>query len=301
MDSRIILTQADFSANNIGRYVELSDLTKKVLAKQTQYEEQSAEAAALNTFLDHLTNDGFIGGKTPLIKTMVIPALAASHAELLFNIADLDGGGYPKNVMNDTEQTEQTHVLVPFEYSGRIIGFTVKATTSSELARGRVPHNLSISNSVVYPSLSLVAFVLSSGASSADRKLYNITNSNGNGYTITSKTAKLYNYNEGTYLATTTNAAPIGFLGASLNKTGGTWEVLRGDNAVYTYTSEGTPSSMTANNVNQFMSCGFNSNYDNDKASFAAIITADYINPQKMSSLKNYLDALMLALHVVEN
>lgn len=103
MESRIILSQADFSANNIGRYVELLDLTKKVLAKQTQYNTDSEEGIALNTFLQNLTDDGFLGGDNPLLHQLIIPGLASNHDELLYDIAHTDTDGYPVNAMAQTE------------------------------------------------------------------------------------------------------------------------------------------------------------------------------------------------------
>lgn len=105
MKNRIILNQADFSANNIGKVYEVGDFTKKVLAKQTQYTVEDAEAAALDTFLNQLTADGYIGGDSPLLDTLLIPGLAASHDELLYDIAHLDEYGYPTNVMSDAEAT----------------------------------------------------------------------------------------------------------------------------------------------------------------------------------------------------
>lgn len=104
MKARIILSAADFSQNNIGRIVELSDFTKKVLKKQTQYNEDSNEAQALDTFLNTLADNGFIGGDSPLLKTLVIPGLAANHGQLMYNIASLDKDGYPVNIMPSAEQ-----------------------------------------------------------------------------------------------------------------------------------------------------------------------------------------------------
>jgi len=129
MDSRIILTQADFSANNIGRYVELSDLTKKVLAKQTQYDVDSEEAIALNTFLNTLTEEGLIGGADPLLKYLVIPALASNHDELLYNIAELDENGYPVNKMSDAEKNATDKVFLTYG-EDKVEGMTFNNTTA---------------------------------------------------------------------------------------------------------------------------------------------------------------------------
>ena len=128
MENRIILTKADFSQNNIGRYIELSQLTKNVLSKQTQYNEDSAEAIALNDFLDELTNNGYIGGTNPILKTLIIPALANSHDEFLYNIALLDSDGYPTDEMSSEEKVAEIKAFYP-TYSGtKIVGLVRKYT-----------------------------------------------------------------------------------------------------------------------------------------------------------------------------
>lgn len=108
MNGRIILSQADFSANNIGQYVELSDLTKKVLAKQTLYDEASQQAGALNTFLSGLTLNGFIGGESPILNYLILPVLAANDDQLLYSIAELDEDGYPTDKRSDAEKSAVT-------------------------------------------------------------------------------------------------------------------------------------------------------------------------------------------------
>lgn len=143
MKARIILSNADFSANNIGKYVALSDFTKKVLSKQTQYSEESDEADALNIFLNHLTEDGFIGGETPLLRTLIIPGLASGHSELLYDLAQLDGNGYPTNVMSqgESEATEANRVYRPvLDAQNRVVALqrysvsSMDATTAKEQA-----------------------------------------------------------------------------------------------------------------------------------------------------------------------
>lgn len=108
MDSRIILTQADFSANNIGRYVAFSDFTRKVLTAQTQYNTEDEEAIALNIFLTQLENGGYINCDNPKLRTLIIPALASEHSELLVDIAreSSESGNFRGfvNAMNATEQ-----------------------------------------------------------------------------------------------------------------------------------------------------------------------------------------------------
>lgn len=136
MESRIILSQADFSANNIGRYVELLDLTKKVLTKQTQYDEDSEEAIALNTFLQNLTNDGFLGGDNPLLDMLIIPGLASSHGEMLYDIAQKDESGYPLNLMPEPEQIAEENLRCyrPIVNGGKIVAVQRYSDTSMDSA-----------------------------------------------------------------------------------------------------------------------------------------------------------------------
>ena len=125
MSAIITLKQADFSANNIGRVAIMGELTKKVLAKQTQYSEDGAEAAALDTFLAALTSNGFIGGDNPKLSVLMIPALAGKnpgesdvHDQLFFNICKLDANGAPTNWMPAYEATTPIyHGYKPGDYN----------------------------------------------------------------------------------------------------------------------------------------------------------------------------------------
>lgn len=167
MKARIILSSADFSANNIGRIVELADLTKKVLARQTQYGEDSDEAQALNTFLNTLVDNGFLGGDSPLLKTLVIPGLGANHGQLMYNIASLDQDGYPVNIMPPAEQeaVENKRVYRPIlDSSNRIVAmlaYTDDGMESSDVnSQSRFnPHiwDSAVNNQPV-PSYSFVYF-----------------------------------------------------------------------------------------------------------------------------------------------
>ena len=157
MDSRIILTQADFSANNIGRYVELSDLTKKVLARQTQYDESSDEADALNTFLAGLTSGGFIGGDNPLLSTLIIPALASEHDELLYDIARLDGNGYPTDVMNPNEKTATNKAFEVDTDNERVVGLKRTTTSPDSNAQAEIVSSI-FTEAGAYPSFSLLTY-----------------------------------------------------------------------------------------------------------------------------------------------
>ena len=163
MENRIILTKADFSQNNIGRYVELSQLTKKVLSKQTQYNESSDEAIALHEFLDELTNNGYIGGTNPILKTLIIPALASSHDEFLYNIALLDSYGYPTDEMSSEEKVAEIKALYP-TYSGtKIIGLVKKYTEDMTTIVAQITkqatiatHLESLSDGNTYPDYSVI-------------------------------------------------------------------------------------------------------------------------------------------------
>lgn len=136
MKAKIILSGADFSANNIGQLIDFNPLTSKVLTKQTQYTEDSAEATALNVFLTNLINDGYLGGDNPLIKSLIIPALAASHDELLFDIAHLDGNGYPTNAMSSDEINATYPCYRTYSSNNRIIG--LESISSLNLTTGQI-------------------------------------------------------------------------------------------------------------------------------------------------------------------
>lgn len=163
MKNRIILTKADFSQNNIGRYVELSQLTKNVLSKQTQYNEYSAEAIALNEFLDELTNNGYIGGTNPILKTLIIPALASSHDEFLYNIALLDSDGYPTDEMSSEEKAAEVKALYPTYSDTKIVGLVRKYTEDmtsivTQLTKQATiaTHLESLSTGNTYPDYSVI-------------------------------------------------------------------------------------------------------------------------------------------------
>lgn len=164
MKARIILSQADFSANNIGKYTELSDYTKKVLAKQTQYTESSEEGVALNDFITALKNDGFLGGDNPILKTLVIPALANSHDELLYDIARTDVDGYPINIMPDAEKNAEVKALLPYYSESRVIGFIRDCTqgridpTASE-NQSTIETGIFSTTGVAYPPFCVIAYM----------------------------------------------------------------------------------------------------------------------------------------------
>lgn len=162
MDNRIILSKADFSSNNIGRIVDLDELTKKVLAKQTQYAEGSDESLYLNEFITESKNNGFLG-KNGIIKHLFIPALANSYDELLYDIANIDGEGYPTNMMPTSELNAETKAITPCYKNTKIIGFsqyTVRNGISSEDFKSQRTIALDglLDKGVPYPSLSIALY-----------------------------------------------------------------------------------------------------------------------------------------------
>lgn len=132
MKGRIILKNADFSANNIGRYLALSELTKSVLAKQTQYNASSAEATILDAFLNSLTQKGFIGGDDPILSLLFLPCLASSHNEMMYNIAKVRNG-YPINEMAQIEMdaSEDQQAYKPVYDGSKIIGMKAYQTSAT--------------------------------------------------------------------------------------------------------------------------------------------------------------------------
>jgi hypothetical protein len=162
MESRIILSTADFSANNIGRYVILSDLTKKVLAKQTQYDEQSDEAFALDAFLKNLTDNGFIGGENPILKRLLIPCLASEYSELLYDIASLDGNGYPTNITPLAEQEATDKVFIPVLSGTKVIGLTTfrEPGDTRTLAQCTLDSKMNLEPSAKLTSVSAFSYLL---------------------------------------------------------------------------------------------------------------------------------------------
>lgn len=130
MENRIILSRADFSANNIGRIIELTDLTKKVLSKQTQYKIGSDESIALDVFLMALKENGYIGGDHAKLSVLMIPALASGHDDLFYNICALDDEGYPTNWMPSAEDPDSPIYQVYTE-NGHNVGTYANATVGN--------------------------------------------------------------------------------------------------------------------------------------------------------------------------
>ena len=215
MKARIILNQADFSANNIGKYTELSDYTKKVLAKQTQYTEDSNEANSLNTFLNELISRGFLGGSEPILNYLVIPALAGNAEQLLFNIAELDVDGYPVDKRNDSEKSAVYKVHTPLYSGDKIVGLQVAPTselTSTQFLQQQPQQiNRLLEKSSAYPSMSLCLVCPSISARDADMLVQF-----GAGYTLNlfNNYYGLYSLNTNVrYLKRTISDLQAGFIG----------------------------------------------------------------------------------------
>lgn len=290
MKGRIILSQADFSANNIGRYVELSDLTKKVLAKQTQYGEDSTEAAALNTFLNALTTEGFIGGESPLLKCLIIPGLANSHDELLYNIAKLDNDGYPTDVMAASEKSAEKHVYLPYVVDSKNVGVTrfANASYTESDANNQSKFNVDMFEyNTAYPSFSMCLFckkannvLLKTYTSSSQIKLQ------GN-YVC-------FDYGNREMVKAEFSGNGNGFFGINFEENVGWSGVVAGGTIGETSFDAGFTPSAGSSNYNVF-SLG---RFAYGSYNFGLLTLGNFIPTEKMNSLKGYVDTLMTALHV---
>lgn len=303
MNGRIILSQADFSANNIGLYVELSALTKKVLSKQTQYGEDSVEAAALNTFLNNLTTDGFIGGENPLLKTLIIPALANNRLQTLYNIANLDASGYPIDEMNATEAAETTTpgFIVHTDSSDRVIGVkrngSFNPSTETLKDRIRIDSHLFPTIGVVYPEYSIIFY----GCGGLSTQYPNSITANAalNYTTLLSTSVAYLKYESNAYVQNSISNANNGrgYYGVSYVQNT-TFEGIVGDGTLGAAEVTGDLSVLkTQNNSNMF---GIGDYFiDGDRNfRFAAIAFGDKLTAAQHTTLKGYFDTLMTALHV---
>lgn len=297
MEARIILSNADFSANNIGKFTTLSELTKKVLAKQTQYSEDSDEAQALNTFLAALTTGGFIGGESPLLKALFIPALASQHSEFFYNIASLDENGYPVNAMPAAERTAVTKVYSAItDSSSRIVGVKdvrgslsvddFNAQTLFDNGYGLTDDNL------VIPNVSIALYNLYDKSQIS----YNdpmVALFSGVAYITSAQmgaTRQAVNYG---YDMTGTR---LGFLGLTLDNENHLFNAAA-DNAILT-PREGTPSSITTtSNTKAVARIGYTPIAESRHANVSFVAWGTDIFSEEMASLKSLVDTLMTALH----
>lgn len=312
MDSRIILKRADFSQNNIGRYVELNALTKNILAKQTQYDESSSEATALNDFVEYLIDNNYIGGDSPKFKVLIIPALAKTHDELLFNIADTDSNGYPVNVMSQTEisATDKIFTLVK-DANNRVVGL------STQVPAG-------INSNTDYEAAGAAISFTDSGAvasqSTPGRSLFVYsTKSLSVSYTdlIVSYASicSFYSSYIGLNYQTRTFGYVLdsvqGFIGVSYNNSINTLEATVDEDITLTMLETGVipclPDSEPSQSYNKKLPTNFTPklslapyvNAGSRHAAWSIMGVSDYISPSDMEDLMDKVGTLMSALHVV--
>lgn len=302
MNSRIILTKADFSANNIGRYVELETLTKKVLAKQTQYSVDSEEAIALNTFLTQITTEGFIGGDNPLLKTLFIPALANTHDELLYNIANIDENGYPVNSMSVEEISASQKAFALYESGGHKIALSRYAKEGDSKidfgdARICVNTNWLSEDNAQYPSSTFIFYRLEGGVQS-DNFIYGKATLH---FDIRATGVKLqYGLSETKISTSVTQTIPgkpyIGFNAISYDKNIGFTGLC--DNATFGSTELGdlTTHMDYATNYNLMCFGDYRYGYTTVLPFFAI---GGAMTSEQMAALKGYIITLLAALHVI--
>lgn len=301
MESRIILTQADFSANNIGRYVELLDLTKKVLAKQTQYDEDSEEAIALNTFLQNLTNDGFLGGDNPLLDMLIIPGLASSHGEMLYDIAQKDESGYPLNLMPEPEQTAEENLRCyrPIVNGGKIVAVQRYSNTSMDpavvntqsrfsnaawLKAGNVHNQPLKSYSVILCPNKPTSVTLLKNASAT----VNFTNTYFSMVNLTTGSRVLY----------TTSDNPVQtFALVCYNKDEKRFEGIIDDDS-FTGETDTNPYLNWINNTT-FNQLEIGQFKYTEKAELSLVALGSFIPDNKRSALKGYINTFLTAIHVI--
>lgn len=309
MDSRIILTQADFSANNIGRYVEMLDLTKKVLAKQTQYDIDSSEAIALNAFLANLVNDGFIGGSNPLLTFLAIPALASGHDELFYDIAFTDSNGYPTQSMAQDElSTAEANRYINADINNdKIVGAISSYNTNTGGSR-LITMNASPYEGTTFPSMSMVCYRRTNTTNPSTGYYISTQNDAANNkpssFGFNKNYACLGSGNPGAQSGgryqVTINDFTSGFIGISYDSVNNNITGLA-DNATFGETTTiGTPSLLVSDNSRKltFAATAYSAS-QNAQASFLAF--GKFIDSTNMAKLKNYVDTLMVALHVKSN
>lgn len=298
MEPRIILTQADFSANNIGRYIVLSDLTKKVLAKQTQYDEDSAEAIALNTFLTSLTSGGFIGGDNPLLKALFIPALASQHSELFYNIAKLDGNGYPTNEMPSAEAsaTDKVYSLLKDD-SNRVVGIhAVRGSLSAEAFKAQTTFNNEFgltSEALTLPNVSVIEYELNDRTSiSAEDK--DISLFDGMMH-IGPRALKVFK--SGNRIGYTATGSGLGFIGFTLNNS--TYQFnASADNLILTSDGTLTGEVVANDETKDDAYIGVSASIEKRQTKFSLVAWGEDIFDDRMTTLKSLVDAFMTAIHV---
>lgn len=304
MNSRIILSTADFSANNIGRYIEMNDLTRKVLAKQTQYGEDSAEAIALNVFLNNLIADGFIGGDNPTLTYLAIPALAKTHSELLYNIARLDENGYPTDSMSDAEKSAETKAYSLYTVNnvnlGLVLGNYIEDYTTQKEQGSYDTHLFDgVSEGSVMPSFSVFGYVPRAfdAATAADTTILRGIN-NTYRFTLAVDSAYVMKYSTDRLDVAFSEKFKKGFYGFTYIKETSLSGIIDGV-TLGEQVITGSLSNITLPaNGSKFYSYANNAWNPGRNPSFSVIAYGHAIENNQLTTLKGYVDSLMVALHV---
>ena len=298
MSANIVLSRADFSANNIGRVVEYDPMTLAILAKQTQYAQGSTEADALNTFIVGLRAAGLLGVDNAPIKSLIIPALAASYSELGYNIAQF-AVGYPVNDMPSAEAEAETKVWSVITSGGHNIGLELLYNSSSAEFKNRtqLPNYLNLPASGNCPDTSLFYFNLKdySAATLSMGLIRFADNTNAYPQTI-----------EANFRGAPGNT-PYGFYGEqtdsllgfqSISLVGGLTFSAIGDNATMTETNLPMASALPVPRAGrEYMYIGQNSGA-NINAKTALFGTGIGITPTQMNTFKGLVSTLLTALHI---
>lgn len=300
MESRIILSQADFSANNIGRYVELLDLTKKVLAKQTQYDEDSEEAIALNTFLQNLTNDGFLGGDNPLLDMLIIPGLASSHGEMLYDIAQKDESGYPLNLMPEPEQTAEENLRCyrPIVNGGRIVAVQRYTDTSMDATVVNTQSRFSNAawlkaGNVNNQPLKSYSVILCPNTPTSVTLLKNVANS----VSFKSASFNMENNTTGSNVSYSPSNPVQTFALVCYNKDEKRFEGII-DNDSFTGETDTNPALQWSNQTT-FNQLEIGQFIYREKAELSLLALGSFIPDNKRSTLKGYINTFLAAIHVI--
>lgn len=292
MKANIILSGADFSENNIGRYVPMSDLTLKVLSKQTQYLPGSDEAIALSIFLDSLTNDGFIGGDSPLLTDLIIPALAASHSELLHNIAHLDGSGYPTNSMGETEAAETTEANwtnIPVVVNDKIIACRFKGTDSIR----KFSHHIfdAYTNGSAQPSYAAGFYGVENSFNTGDCVNENFP------FNFTTNELKMsYSTNNVTHVVTASSAN--GFMGLGFVNDYG-FEMTADNMSIGSPSVTGSLSAFKMRDAIREFHLGYTNATLARNFATSVIFGGQYMTSAKLTELKGHIVELLTALHII--
>lgn len=303
MESRIILSRADFSTNNVGRYFNLNDFTKKVLAKQTQYDETCPESDALNTFLANLKLGGFIGGDSPLINSLFIPALAASHDELLYDICNLDENGYPTDAMNANEKSAESANRAYLLYknaNGKTIGIIHSGVIASNHEEEFVTKHFNVpaSGLAVVPSFSLVTYGANTVNNETNRFLLSVAARQVD--LISNKVVLRHLEQSYSCESTISLTNSKGFIGISCIKGSNSYsfEGLLENGTISASSETGSATDMYLTTLMNTYKVGQYYTDSTRRYASSLMIFADYITPEKMYELKGYIDPLMVALHV---